>query len=673
MKFAPLLFLALTFLAPAEAWSQASWLPADIRLDTGGQPLNKESTDPQMASSGNRVYVVWTDSRDYSDIYFNYSSDGGRHWQTPDLKINHSIGANAYSPAIACSGANVYVVWTDNRDSLTGHNIYFNYSTDGGVHWQDEDIRIDHGSGVADSRNPKICTVDNHIYVFWDDDRGGSTDNIYFNRSSDAGLTWEGADTQIDVFPGPSPIPGYLQVGCTAAQVYAVWRGSLSGSNNIYANHSLDHGASWPQAQRIDTPGGPSTGCTSPALSCSATHAFAVWQDERNGSRDIYFNRFTVSSASWQISDTHIDHVPDGSDAYAPQVACSGTSVCIVWADNRNGNGDIYANHSSNNGANWQSSDIRVDLGTAAGDSGSWGPRICMSGSNVYAVWEDKRDGADDIYFNLSANGGADWRSFDTRLDTGDPPGASDSINSQISCSSANVYVVWVDYRQAFPEFDIYFNAMLEVPLIANELPIAMISGSSTYCLPPKTVSLDGSTSSDPDGYIAAYDWRLLGKPFGSGAVLSSDSTIAVSFTADLPGDYVVTLMVQDNDGAWSTPVSRSIRVSAGDPPGLAIQGVRKEERAWIIRKDYAELTLTVTPPASGCPLPIASYRLQRRQDQGAWVTAKEIAPTEFTSQGHVLTLALIDKYLERKTAYTYRLVALDAGGLEAAAAEIIL
>ncbi|MBE0664821.1 MAG: PKD domain-containing protein, partial [Candidatus Aminicenantes bacterium] len=334
---------------------------------------------------------------------------------------------------------------------------------------------------------------------------------------------------------------------------------------------------------------------------------------------------------------------------------------------------DIYANHSSDNGANWQGSDTRVDLGTAAGDSGSWGPRICMSGSNVYAVWDDLRNGAEDIYFNLSANGGADWRSFDTRLDSGDPPGEHDSKYSQISCSPTSVYVVWVDFRQPFPEFDIYFNALLEAHPIANELPIAMISGSSTYCLPPKTVSLDGSGSYDSDGSIAVYSWQLTAKPIGSAAALSAGDASAVTFSADLAGRYVVTLQVQDNLGASSTVTSATVTVSAGDPPGLAIQGLRKQERAWIIRKDYVELTLSTTPPASDCVLAISGYRLLRRQGQGPWVTIKEIALEEFTLQSNILILIITDKFLEKNAAYTYRLAALDANGQEAAATEITL
>jgi len=211
------------------------------------------------------------------------------------------------------------------------------------------------------------------------------------------------------------------------------------------------------------------------------------------------------------------------------------------------------------------------------------------------------------------------------------------------------------------------------VPVVRNQAPVAAINGETAVCHPPQAVNLDGAASSDPDGRVAAYSWHLLKKPAGSTATLSASDAPAVSFTADLPGDYVVTLMVLDNRGAWSATSSHSINVSAGNPPVLSVQGTRKEERAWIVRKEYAELTLTATPPASGCALPISGYRLQRRQGQGAWVTVREIAPAEFVSRNNVPTLVLIDTYLERRTAYTYRLVALDGSGHEAAAAEITL
>ena len=60
------------------------------------------------------------------------------------------------------------------------------------------------------------------------------------------------------------------------------------------------------------------------------------------------------------------------------------------------------------------------------------------------------------------------------------------------------------------------------------------------------TVNLDGSDSSDPDSDPLSYNWTLWSKPYPSTAVLSDNTNVSPTFTADLPGNYVVRLRVFD-------------------------------------------------------------------------------------------------------------------------------
>ena len=65
-------------------------------------------------------------------------------------------------------------------------------------------------------------------------------------------------------------------------------------------------------------------------------------------------------------------------------------------------------------------------------------------------------------------------------------------------------------------------------------------------------VQLDGSGSSDPDGDPLTFRWSLASVPSGSTTALDNPTTESPSFVADLPGGYVVQLVV--NDGANDSP-----------------------------------------------------------------------------------------------------------------------
>ncbi len=61
-------------------------------------------------------------------------------------------------------------------------------------------------------------------------------------------------------------------------------------------------------------------------------------------------------------------------------------------------------------------------------------------------------------------------------------------------------------------------------------------------------VGLDGSASHDIDGDPLTYKWRIISKPAGSTAALSSTTAVNPTITSNIPGAYVVGLTV--NDGA---------------------------------------------------------------------------------------------------------------------------
>ncbi len=106
-----------------------------------------------------------------------------------------------------------------------------------------------------------------------------------------------------------------------------------------------------------------------------------------------------------------------------------------------------------------------------------------------------------------------------------------------------------------------------------NQPPVADISVDPGLIVAPSTVvTLDASGSSDPDNGPSplTYSWTL-GVPMGSTAVLSDASSISPTFTADVEGDYLATLTV--DDGLADDTADVTVTATAGNLPPVADAG----------------------------------------------------------------------------------------------------
>ncbi|MCX8103363.1 MAG: S8 family serine peptidase [Candidatus Bipolaricaulota bacterium] len=98
-----------------------------------------------------------------------------------------------------------------------------------------------------------------------------------------------------------------------------------------------------------------------------------------------------------------------------------------------------------------------------------------------------------------------------------------------------------------------------------NRPPVANAGPDQTVTV-GAVVQLDGSSSSDPDGDRLSYSWRFVGLPTGSQATLSDPRIVNPTFVADLPGEYLIELTVDDGKGERA---SDHVRVTATLPAVL--------------------------------------------------------------------------------------------------------
>ncbi len=85
-----------------------------------------------------------------------------------------------------------------------------------------------------------------------------------------------------------------------------------------------------------------------------------------------------------------------------------------------------------------------------------------------------------------------------------------------------------------------------------NKAPVADAGLDKSIVLPVNLSSLEGS-GSDPDGFIAAYQWRVVAKPVTASApIVSNLNNANISLTGLMKGNYVFGLRITDDFGEQS-------------------------------------------------------------------------------------------------------------------------
>ena len=109
-----------------------------------------------------------------------------------------------------------------------------------------------------------------------------------------------------------------------------------------------------------------------------------------------------------------------------------------------------------------------------------------------------------------------------------------------------------------------------------NDAPVAKTGPVQNVSI-ETVVTLDGSTSSDPNKDLITYKWEFTSKPAGSGASLVSDTSAKPTFKADIAGTYVIKLVVSDgklSSAAATATVVASLNNSAPVAKAGAAQSV---------------------------------------------------------------------------------------------------
>ena len=337
---------------------------------------------------------------------------------------------------IAFTGtSNVHTVWYDER--FGDSEIMYKRSTDNGATWEAV-VRLTNNTGASDL--PSIAAFGSNVHVVWRDTRDFNYE-IYYKNSTNHGATWSG-DIRLTTNSASSIYPS-ISLRLNVIQV--VWEDDRDGNKEIYFKRSTDNGITWDPVVRLTNNSGVSM---SPSITTdSGENTHIVWQDNRDGNDEIYYINSTNSGLTWAAESRLTNNSAASRSPCIDRFYTSGIgSLNVVWQDFRDGNFEIYLKRSTNNGSTWEPVQR---ITNSAGSSSA--PVISVSPSNIHLVWEDTRAGNTAIYYNISTNGGASWGS-DLKINTG----TEFAIYPMVGFSFNKVYVFWSDLRNN--ECEIYYK-----------------------------------------------------------------------------------------------------------------------------------------------------------------------------------------------------------------------
>lgn len=248
-----------------ESWSNGSFFglahPKDQDKEWSACDLNSGalvSTWTQFDVYGSKKNV------DQSNILFVRSNDQGESWSEP-MRINQQPGNcldddGTTEGAVPCFGPHgeIYVAW-----SLNNH-IYFDYSLDGGLNWQEDDVVATRqpggwsmnipGFGRANGMPVTACDISDGpfkgaVYICWGDTRNGYEDaDIWLISSMDGGKSWSSPTRVNDDETTRHQFLPWLSVDPITGYLYCVFydrRNTTENETEVYIAYSKDAGQTW--------------------------------------------------------------------------------------------------------------------------------------------------------------------------------------------------------------------------------------------------------------------------------------------------------------------------------------------------------------------------------------------------------------------------------------------
>lgn len=390
----------------------------NINISQNLQPQNEPSVCISRKNP-NIVVAAWRDFRYGIDpvanrrVGYSYSTNAGLTWavsQILDSTLLPNLTRNSDPVLTVDTAGNFYIAVVAIPFSGGGLVLAVYKSTNNGVTFPNAFICSQTGSEDKEWMTTDLSPVspfNNSLYISW---TSFSMGGIRLVKSTNGGVNWTA--NPVAVSNPTAAVQGSNICISRNGQVNVVWLG-FTANQNIDFNRSTDGGATFSTVSTITTgpfPSGlPNDVITCPWIATDISAGprsgwlYVVWADNRNGDCDVFFTRSTDAGTSWS-SPTRINNDPvgNGKIQYWPVIAVNETgNIAVMFMDSRNTPDNTIIEAwiaRSIDGGNTFTNELISSEPTPTNVPGSnvrFGDYVDIDyvGQNIVPVWTDERSG----------------------------------------------------------------------------------------------------------------------------------------------------------------------------------------------------------------------------------------------------------------------------------------
>ena len=247
------------------------------------------------------------------------------------------------------------------------------------------------------SRMPRMLWDDTGYHFYWHENKGEDT-QIFYARSSEFSPKLD-VYTQLTETTGNSVWPS--MDGGPDGEVAMTWVDYRDGDGEVYFKYSEDGGDTWGDDIRVTNAVGDVDDPVVKIDEYGRVHI--AWADERDGNSEIYHRYTNDGGGTWEE-----EHRITNTSAKSthPYMEYGGDmNLHMVYREGESGHGEINYTKSDNRGYSWSTPTRISDSGADAGE-----PSLTVTGNGtVHVVWRDSKHGTSEVYYRRGEDQAALW------------------------------------------------------------------------------------------------------------------------------------------------------------------------------------------------------------------------------------------------------------------------